>query len=164
MTQHAKINDHYIPEITTQSGAPGTTPPHVGFLNVDTTARTPYIAVGTGSSADWLRADCPTLVKKTATGVAEGNNSLTGFVNKCRIESIKIATTSARWHLTIYEKDDYSTSPCIVVGTSLGNLSATLYLPIVYQDQDGTSELHYNFTDEDGTATHDIEVRGWELK
>lgn len=41
--------------ITSQSGAPGTTPGRVGEVNVDITADEVYISVGTASSADWQR-------------------------------------------------------------------------------------------------------------
>ena len=103
-------------------------------------------------------------VKASASGIAEGNYSLTGFKNKVAIQSIRIVTTSLGWSLTLYEKDDYATSPCVVVGTNLGSGNATIGIPIMYQDQDGTNELHYNFNDGYGSATHAIEVRGWELK
>lgn len=42
-----------IPRITSGSGAPGTTPPFVGYIYVDTTGAKAYISTGTSSSADW---------------------------------------------------------------------------------------------------------------
>jgi hypothetical protein len=105
----------------------------------------------------------PAMIKVSASGVAEGNNSIAGFKNKAMIASVKIVTLSTDWELTLYESDDYSTSPHVVVGSSLGNLDVVVYREIAYEDQDATEELHYTFTDNAGSATHDIEVRGYEL-
>jgi len=41
------------PVISSQAGAPGTTPAKIGDINIDTTAPAVYIATGTASSADW---------------------------------------------------------------------------------------------------------------
>ncbi len=40
--------------ISSQAGAPSSTPGRVGEVNVDTTADAAYVAVGTASSADWV--------------------------------------------------------------------------------------------------------------
>lgn len=108
--------------------------------------------------------DCPIVVDISDTGVAEGNNSISGFANGVLIKEIKISTTTKKWTLTLYEKDDYTTREHIIVPKSLGNENLTIALDLVYIDQDGTEELHYTFTDEQGSSTHDIEVRGYKLK
>lgn len=40
--------------ISSQGGAPSSTPTRVGLINVDTTADVPYISVGTTNSGDWF--------------------------------------------------------------------------------------------------------------
>lgn len=47
-------DDHtQYPLISSQAGAPSSTPSRVGEVNVDTTADTAYVATGIASSADW---------------------------------------------------------------------------------------------------------------
>jgi hypothetical protein len=41
------------PVISSQAGAPGTTPSKIGDININTTAPAVYISTGTASSADW---------------------------------------------------------------------------------------------------------------
>lgn len=59
-TDHGELDgllddDHtQYPYITSQAGAPTSTPNRVGLINIDTTNDKVYIAVDTSSSSDWL--------------------------------------------------------------------------------------------------------------
>lgn len=114
--------------------------------------------------SEWQSADCPTMVKVIDTSVSEGNNSVTSFENKVLIKAIKIATTSTSWGLTLYESDNYSMSPYEIVPSGVGNGNHVIYLDFPYEDQDSTSEFHYNFQSLSGSETHDIEIRGIKLR
>lgn len=46
-----------LTRITSQSGAPSSTPTYVGELNIDTTGAKAYVSTGTASSADWEQID-----------------------------------------------------------------------------------------------------------
>jgi len=54
--------------ISSQAGAPGTTPSRVGLLNIDTTDDNIYISVDVASSADWKLVDVPPFAGLTITG------------------------------------------------------------------------------------------------
>lgn len=97
-------------------------------------------------------------VEVSALGQAAGNHSLPSFVNHARIVSISITTVATSWGLTLYEKDDYTTKPHIVVQSGLGNGSILVERNIVYKDQDLTQELHYNCD-----VVHDIVVNAVQL-
>ena len=131
--------------------------PVAGMEIYNTTDNKPEFYNGT----EWIAMGIQKLIKVSDTSQAEGNNSITGFKNKVNIKRIKIETTATNWTLTLYEKDDYSTDPFMAM--LLGNGDKVIYLDHLYEDQDASSEFHYKFTDEIGTATHDIEVRGLEL-
>lgn len=49
--------DTRYPNITSQAGAPASTPAKIGDLNIDTTNLVLYVAKGIASSADWMRSD-----------------------------------------------------------------------------------------------------------
>ncbi len=112
--------------------------------------------------AEWHATGSPMLVSSTGTAVAEGNNSLTGLEDRYMVETIEITTVSTNWTLTVYSKDDYSSDSVIVLKNRSEN--ALLYWDYPYEDKDATSEFHYNFTDNSGTATHNIEILGTSLR
>lgn len=76
----ALINEDQFSGVSSQAGAPATTPSKVGDINVDTTNDDAYVATGTASSADWDRiitavtgveiAAAQTLTNKTLTAPA----------------------------------------------------------------------------------------------
>ena len=112
--------------------------------------------------AEWIPMGINKMLKISDTTVAEGNNSITGFKNKVNIKRISIETTSTDWKLELFEKDDYSTDGFVVM--IRGNGNQIMYIDHLYEDQDASSELHYTFTSTSGAETHDIEVRGLELR
>jgi hypothetical protein len=101
------------------------------------------------------------LVNVSDTSVAEGNHSITGFEDKVLIKRIRVETTAVSWGLTLYSSDDYISDPVAVFNGRNGDWERDLDLP--YEDGDGSNELHYNFTDSLGSATHNIEVWGVKL-
>jgi hypothetical protein len=110
----------------------------------------------------WHDAGSPKYLRSSATAVPEGNNSLVGLKNKFVVKTIKIVTSSTRWTLTVYSKDDYASDPRVVLRNRSGSCSLQWDEP--YEDEDGTSEFHYNFTDSAGSNVHDIEVVGTSLR
>jgi len=98
------------------------------------------------------------LVNVTDSAVPEGDHSITGFESKVLLKKIKVVTASVNWTLTVFSKDDYTSDPVIVLPNRIGDWRINLDLP--YEDKDATSEFHYNFTDHNGSNTHDIEVWG----
>lgn len=62
-----------MPVVTSQAGAPATTPDKVGDINVDTTALDIYVATGVSSAADWHKLtdqEIATLTTADATPTA----------------------------------------------------------------------------------------------
>lgn len=106
---------------------------------------------------------CPPLVTLSASTQAEGNLSLTGFENKVLIKWIRITTVSTNWDLTLYKRNTFFAADAfqIVDGRS-GNFD--IFLDYPYEDENATKKLHINFTDVVGTATCDIEVRGYKMR
>lgn len=102
------------------------------------------------------------MVEVEQIGVSVGNNSLTGFENKVLIKWVEVKTTSTDWTLKIYSKDDYATKEVGVASGQSGD--QRIYLDWPYEDQDSTAELHYNFTSNSGSETHDITVTGIKLR
>jgi hypothetical protein len=110
----------------------------------------------------WHDAGSPLLVSATDATVAEGDNSLTGLRDKFIVKTLVVETTSTDWTITVYSKDDYSSDPVIILKNRNGDLAYHWDYP--YEDKDASSEFHYNFTDNSGTATHDIELFGTSLR
>jgi hypothetical protein len=110
----------------------------------------------------WHDAGSPKYLRSSATAVPEGNNSLVGLKNKFVVKTIRIVTSSTRWTLTVYSKDDYASDPLVVLRNRGGY--CLLHWDTPYEDKDGTAEFHYNFTDSLGSNAHDIEVVGTSLR
>ena len=92
----------------------------------------------------------------SASSVAKGNKTITGFSNKYLIKYLSITTTSTNWTLTLYQKNDYSTSPLAVITSRDGN--AMVYLDLPWQDLNIGGNLYYNFNSASGSETHSIVV------
>lgn len=105
--------------------------------------------------------DGPDYILCQGTGIAEGNHDIIGLPDQVLIKFVKIITVSTNWNLTLYSKDDY-VSGKQVLGWHRDR-RAIFQVDYPYQDEDSSGELHFNFIDNIGAATFDIEVRGHSL-
>lgn len=106
---------------------------------------------------------CPPLVTLSAVTQVEGNLSLTGFKNRVLIKWIRIKTASTDWNLTLFKKNTFLAADAFQVVNGR-NGDYDIYLDYPYSDENGTPQLHINFTDVTGANTYDIEVRGFALR
>jgi len=141
-TEHVSVAGAHIEALTT-AGPAGTVP------------------VSDGAGGLTMSVPGAELVNVTDTGVAEGNNSITGFEDKVLLKRVRVETSALSWTLTVYARDDYTTDPKAILVRREGDYEA--WLDLTYEDEDGTQEFHYNFTDHLGSNTHDIEVWGVRL-
>jgi hypothetical protein len=108
-------------------------------------------------------ADCPKYDEAIETGVAEGTNHISLGANKVLIKWIHITTASLSWDLTIYSDTGVSAHAFQIVNDRSGNYS--IYLDYPYKDEESSgTELHYVFTDNLGSETHDIRVLSMEMR
>ena len=112
--------------------------------------------------SNWHDAGSPKFLEIGSTTVAEGNFSITGFANKALIKWVEVTTSATSWDLTIYSDDGYSTDAFQIVNDRNGNYN--VYLDYPYEDDDASSEFHYTFTDNIAANTHDIKIRGYQLR
>lgn len=86
--------------VSSGSGAPGTTPSHIGDLYVDTTSFIVYIAKGTASSADW-KAQAGIATTQTLTNkridprVTSITSSATPTINTDNCDAVTITALAA---------------------------------------------------------------------
>ncbi len=133
-----------------------------GVTGGDVRYNTSDVALEYYDGAAWHDAGSPALVSAAESTVAEGNNSLTSLKDKYLVKSIEITTSSTDWTMVVYSKDDYASDPITVLKGRSGSL--VYYWDYPYEDKDSTSEFHYNFTDDSGANTHNIELLGSSLR
>lgn len=97
-------------------------------------------------------------VQAKETGIPEGNHSITNVYSQFVVKYLIITTVSTDWTLTVYSKDDYASDPITVLKNRSG--SCTFHWDFPYEDKDDSSEFHYSFTDNAGSAIHDMEIVG----
>ncbi len=106
---------------------------------------------------------CPPMVDVSASigSSANINTNIAGFADNVLIKWIEITTASTDWTLTVYGDDGFSSHAREVISNRSGNYRFFWDYP--YEDEDGTSKFHYNFTSP-AAATHTIRVLGFELR
>lgn len=114
---------------------------------------------------------CPTYKYIKATAQSEGDLHLSDAVHwavsKALIQCVRVVTTSGNWDLYLLQNDngyvtDDANIPKLCVGkTVIGN--ANLMLNIPYEDEDASDEVHLYWADNEGVATADIYILGYEL-
>lgn len=114
---------------------------------------------------------CPTHKYIKAATQSEGDLHLSDAtywgVSKALIHMIRIVTTSGDWDLYLLQNDngysaDDANIPKLCIGKTVCS-NANLMLNIPYEDEDDSDEVHLYWIDNEGTATVDIYVLGYEL-
>jgi hypothetical protein len=104
----------------------------------------------------------PTMVNVTESTVSEGYNDIGSFNDKVLILTIAVTTSATDWTFKAVPDDDQDGAGAVtLVSNRSGNY--TIYWNYAYEDTDASSEFHYQFTDDSGSNTHDIDVRGIRL-
>lgn len=139
-----------IPSDATATGA--------GDLRYNTTE----VALEYYDGSSWHDAGSPLLISVSGSTLSPGNHSIAGLKNRYLIKTISIQTNSTDWDLTLYSRDDYVTGSVPILRTRSGDIIACLDMP--YIDADSTSEIHYNFTNNSGIETYNIQIQATSLR
>jgi hypothetical protein len=115
--------------------------------------------------------NCPVYTFITSAAQDEGDLHLSGAswgISKALVKQIKIETSSIDWDLWILQNDngyvaDDATTPAIKLMEG-GNGDEVVSIDHPYEDEDASSEVHLYISDNIGSDTFDVWVRGYELR
>lgn len=121
--------------------------------------------VNSGETALEFQNQSERAVQIIATSQSEGNLNLSDITNwnvdTSNISTIGTVSSSTDYLIEVYPDDTFTTPDF-----SFNHLSGTELLRINfnYEDLDVTKEVHIKYTDNEGTDTVDLDIRGTELR